>query len=435
MAVSGSVQFGRVLEVRVKNFKQNVEVIFKNDFDIDCEFYKTIDETKEASTGKVTIMNITDETFNKINLAGCELEFLFGYSTIGLERLFLAYVISVDRIVDNSGNVATVFTVSVNFKEYYFTPVSFSARNVSLLDVLDSLQTQSGLRFEFDLGNIPQEYKQVVYQYLDTAVTSSRTFAGNLKQIVTAICNAHGLTCRGETSDGGQTFSTLTFSINDKYVSRYIDQATEPYTVVSTKNQRVEESFLKADDENKTVTIFNYETGLLQSPQTEYKLYRVPEDWALQDTDQQTFESQVRQKNQAVREADADAKRREREKKAKEKGKTLKPQKPRKKKSITIKRKFVKFRALVNPQVKPFSIIEIQSVLQENNGLFRARDIGYNISNYKPDCFMEVLAENVERNKDQVVDDSQLIQNDEIGEFGGSLGSATSIGSEGDIGE
>ena len=42
-------QFGRYVEVEVKDFSSATKLIISNEFEIEFDFFKTVDETKQAS--------------------------------------------------------------------------------------------------------------------------------------------------------------------------------------------------------------------------------------------------------------------------------------------------------------------------------------------------------------------------------------------------
>ena len=220
---------------------------------------------------------------------------------------------------------------------------------------------------------------------------------------------------------------THLFSPTLYYVPIIINKVNKPYAKIK---QQQELDILFQRDTSDVVTILNNDTGLIGTPQVEYKIQRVSEYWNFAETDQQTFESQVRQQNKNIREADANAKRAEREAKAKEKGKTLKPRKPKKAGMISVRRKYLKARALPNPAVRPLSIIEIQSKIKENSGLYRVRGVHFSVNNFKQEVYMEMTLESVDT-EDKVVYVDPSVENDY--EINGSLGYGFGSGSESDM--
>lgn len=431
MADIKGVQFGRLLEVNVFNFNTN-EVVTFSGFDMECEFYKTDDAVNEASIGRVAIYNMTDETFNKIDITGCELEVKFGYEETNskAQRLFIASVVSVDRHIDGS-NIVTVFQVSLNFREYNFTPVSLSKREKTIASIITQVGEYYDAVFKIDLANIPKEHQSKVSDYLTLGLLPKFTFNGTLNEFLKRLNNDFGLTnhavTEGTTGNNSKVVKELVFTFRDNYVPTIINKVNKPYAKIK---EQQELDILFQRDTSDVVTILTHDTGLIGTPQVEYKIQRVSEYWQFTETDQQTFESQVRQQNKNIREANAAAKRAEREAKAKEKGKTLKPRKPRKAGTISVKRKYLKARALPNVAVRPLSIIEIQSKLKENSGLYRVRGVHFSINNFKSDVYMEMTLESVDT-EDKVVYVDPTSDGDF--NFNGSLGSEYTVGSESDL--
>lgn len=431
MADIKGVQLGRLLEINIYNYNSN-EVVTFSGFDMECEFYKTDDAVNEASIGKVAIYNMTDETFNKINIEGCELEVKFGYegTEVKEQRLFLAFVTAVDRHI-NGSNVITVFQVSLNFKEYNFTPITVARKEKTIGSIITQVGELYEAVFKIDLGNIPKECQGKVTEYITDGLIPKFTFNGTLDEFLKRINNDFGLTnhtvSEGIKGTNNKVVKELIFTFRDNYVPIIINKVNKPYAKIK---QQQELDILFQRDTSDVVTILNHDTGLIGTPQVEYKIQRVSEYWNFAETDQQTFESQVRQQNKNIREADANAKRAEREAKAKEKGKTLKPRKPKKAGMISVRRKYLKARALPNPAVRPLSIIEIQSKIKENSGLYRVRGVHFSVNNFKQEVYMEMTLESVDT-EDKVVYVDPSVENDY--EINGSLGYGFGSGSESDM--
>lgn len=431
MADIKGFQIGRILEVNVYNYNTN-EVVTFSGFDIECEFYKTDDAVNEASIGKVAIYNMTDETFNKIDINGCELEVKFGYEATEIkeQRLFLAYVTTVDRYIDGS-NVITVFQVSLNFKEYNFTPITTSRKEKTIGSIITQVGEFYEAVFKIDLGNIPKEYQSKVTDYITTGLIPKFTFNGTLDEFLRRINNDFGLTnhtvSEGIKGTNNRLVKELIFTFRDNYVPTIINKVNRPYSKIK---QQQELDILFQRDTSDVVTILNHDTGLLGTPQVEYKIQRVSEYWNFANTDQQTFESQVRQQNKNIKDAEASIKRDQQEAKALEKGKTLKPRKPRKSGTISVRRKYLKARALPNPSVRPLSIIEIQSKIKENSGLYRVRGVHFSINNFKSEIYMEMTLESVDTEDKVVYVDPT---SDSGFEMNGELGLGVSAGSDLDM--
>lgn len=437
MSLPENTQFGRQIEVRIKNFETNTLTTFNSGFDIECQFYKTIDEVTEASIGSVTVYNITDETFQKVNLKHCELEFLYGYVYAGgLKRLFLADVVSVDRSTDSKGNIITVFQVSINFRQYNFLPLTISQRETSLGKIVFGLSDIYDVGIDFKLDNIPEEHRDAVAEYVMTARVPRVSYVGNFKKFFDELKRTFGVILHsnegvnGVASNGkkAEVVQGLTFMFANNQVPAVINKATKPYQKISSPD--LSKDLFQEDVQDDIVTIFNYETGLLESPKVEYKIQKVPEDWKFNKGEEQTFESQVRQQNQNIKAAEAASKRAEREKKAKEKGKVLKLQKPKKKGTISIKRKFLKAKTLINADVRPRSLVQIESIIAENNGVYRVHSVTFTANNTSS-SYMELQLESVDDTETQLTEqEEQELQ--ESQSASGELGNEAQVGSTGD---
>ena len=69
----------RFVKVEISNFTSGKKITIKNPIRIDFEFFKSIDEVKEASTGVVKIYNLTPETRRLISEVGSEVRLYTGH--------------------------------------------------------------------------------------------------------------------------------------------------------------------------------------------------------------------------------------------------------------------------------------------------------------------------------------------------------------------
>ena len=262
------------------------------------------------------------------------------------------------------------------------------------------------------------------------------SYVGNFKKFFDELKRTFGIILHsnegvnGVASNGkkAEVVQGLTFMFANNQVPAVINKATKPYQKISSPD--LTKDLFQEDVQDDIVTIFNYETGLLESPKVEYKIQKVPEDWKFNRGEEQTFESQVRQQNQNIKAAEAASKRAEREKKAKEKGKVLKPQKPKKKGTISIKRKFLKAKTLINADVRPRSLVQIESIIAENNGVYRVHSVTFTANNTSS-SYMELQLESVDDTETQLTEqEEQELQ--ESQSSNGELGNEAQVGSTGD---
>ena len=54
-------QFDRFAEVEIRDFDGGVKTIISNDFEIEFDYFKTIDQTQEDDSGRIRIYGLTPE--------------------------------------------------------------------------------------------------------------------------------------------------------------------------------------------------------------------------------------------------------------------------------------------------------------------------------------------------------------------------------------
>lgn len=407
MTISNNIQFGRYIEVRVKNFVTGEITTIGNEFKIDFQFYKTIDQVNEASVGDIKIHGINIETFNRIAQVNNEVEFICGYSYGVIDTLFVANIVQVTPEI-SEGGIACTLKVSANFAELFFNNHTFSETETTIGLLLQKVAGELGeenAEFALDGWNIPREHSSSVIDYL----TNRRiTFFANgtTKDILQQICSTFYLTSNFNQKDNN---TTLTFYILDGALSWYIEQSYKPYA----KTVRTTGNILKLFEEDvegrygNVVTSLTSKTGMLGAPKEEIKIQKVPENWKLNGNEEitrkgeQTILDAKQREAEAQRKAsDAAAKRAERERKAKEAGKTLKPLKPKivkdkKPLMVQISRKYIRVEALLNPMVKPQSHVEVISTSPffKYNGIYRVRNAKYSGNNKDGKMTMELYLE------------------------------------------
>lgn len=114
-----------------------------------------------------------------------------------------------------------------------------------------------------------------------------------------------------------------------------------------------------------------------------------------------------------------------------ENGKAVKPFKKSKQGNIKIRKTFISLRALINPNVRPQSIINLDTDDEEMRGLFRVRSVKFKGSNFGSDFFMDILMDDTNGEHDKKLTDAEAQQLEKDRE--GGFGSDEQIG--GNIGE
>ena len=117
-------KFGRYCSVEVRNFITGQKHTIGNDFNITFEFFKTIDEVDNASTGTIRIVGVTKETFDIMKSDGGEVSLSVGYVNTEIDLLFVATITRMYLVVEN-GTLVTVIECSANVMNYHFSFLSF----------------------------------------------------------------------------------------------------------------------------------------------------------------------------------------------------------------------------------------------------------------------------------------------------------------------
>ena len=98
MAINKGIQFGRYAEVEVKNYTTGEIITIPNQFEIDFEFFKTIDENENSSVGTIKIKGLTQETYKRMNSEGGSVTLRCGYTNSEIKPLFIAMINKKPRI-------------------------------------------------------------------------------------------------------------------------------------------------------------------------------------------------------------------------------------------------------------------------------------------------------------------------------------------------
>ena len=113
-------QFGRYVEVEVKDFSSATKLIISNEFEIEFDSFKTVDETKQASVGRIVIYGLNLDTVKNLQHEGGEVTLRCGYEQLQIVNLFTAYI---TRFYTETATNTTVTTIecSANILDFYYT--------------------------------------------------------------------------------------------------------------------------------------------------------------------------------------------------------------------------------------------------------------------------------------------------------------------------
>lgn len=439
-----SIQFGRIIEVIITNFKLNKAVKLGTDFDIDFEFTKTCDEVREASTGTVTIKNLTKDTLDIITMRNeCQMQLFCGYNQ-HTALLFVADIIS-STVKTNGTNVDAVFVVSANFFQYKLAKtVSFSVdRGVSIVKIMDAIMDAirerkqevgdtSSTSYVFDIPHYwLDEDKKSFLEYIQTAsVTNNYSVNDDLQNILTNFCTSFGFTVTTSDKVPNTTGEVYVFSFAANFENHYLNKSKEPYQKVKNAVGVPTDAIFSASDTRVAITL-SYQTGMLNTPEATYQIFTVPENWKLDaNSEEQTFESKVAVANKNAKEQERYQKYLKSSAKKVENGKVVKPFKKRKQGNIKIRKTFINVRALINPNVRPQSIINLVTEDDELTGLFRVRSVRFSGSNYSNNFYMDILMDDTNGAHDKKLSDeeAQKVSEDSQSGFGADVEIGGNIG-------
>lgn len=358
------IQFGRYVEVELRDFNDNTKTTIGNDFEIEFDYFKTLDQTKDDDSGKIRIYGLTPETIKSLQFEGGEVILRCGYLKSSIDVLFIA---SIARLYyDKSGNTTvTTIECSANLMNHYFTGSGSNADDgqSSIASFFQSLARQLGFTgADIYLDNVPKSERPAVQEFLETFAIATY-HVGSIADVLQYLANLFGFAINTDKSESG----TMSLILQPVGVDRILAAINRGYVRLSVEKLSLNEtanflSTLEVSSDDKNLTILNSQTGLISS-KTEYKIAYAYADQKLNSNEEETLDS-VNRRNAAVkRNNESDAKYAERLAKAESEGKKLKPRKEKEKKrvSVQINRRYNRVKALLNPLVKPQSMVAVLS--------------------------------------------------------------------------
>lgn len=406
---STKFQFGRIIEVDIYNYNTGKVIKIPNALSISFEFYKSTDEVKKASTGFVTVKNLSEATFDMVRTANaCQMILRAGYSgSVG--TIFFADITSC-RQVNKGGNSEVVFNVSANYFEYrlnyglnYTNNNSYTINQVlmGLVDLLNERKNEiTGVKIKSSFrylisSNYSQSDVDKVIEYLVTAkMGEDFAFSGTLEKVMNDIGDAYGLSIFAD-KDTSKTTYNVTFK--DNYINYYLNKANENYEKITSKNNVSSSLIYDASSENKAI-VLSYDTGLLGTPSINYKVFTVPENYKGLKTDEVTLKSQIALNARALKKAEL-------EKKATS---SKEPVKPKKTPTKSIKKAYISAEAQLNPDIRPQSIIKLELMDDRYNGYYRVRNVQYKGDNVQGDFKVSMFLEDTNGANDVTATESDI---------------------------
>lgn len=429
MAINKGIQFGRYAEVEVKNYTTGEIITIPNRFEIDFEFFKTIDENENSSVGTISIKGLTQETYKRMSSEGGSVTLRCGYTNSEIKPLFIAMITRMWQVREN-GTTTTNINCSANSLEYFYNSYDGGGTGVrTLSDVLSDVSQLAGAKsFMFDFNNVPEQHYEKVKEYvLRSAVNTD--FEGVIKDIIRVMCDFFMLTRKTEQKEDGSI--TFVYSFTQAGVNFVLKQISEGYAKIDNfekhKKGRYDfkSLFITPEARYKDGYILSRNTGLMKVEE-EYKIATAYETVELAANEVQTDKSKnaIAQSNAKRREQDAkDAKR-------KADGKTVKDR-VRNNRTIKINRKYAKVTALLNPSVTPQGHVIVSSLIDEYDNVYRVREATYKGNNRKGDWEMVLYCEDSGDRYGKVATDQEIAESDQQeGVMYGELGNQSEVQSD-----
>lgn len=420
-----SVQFGRFAEVEIRNFDAQTKTIISNEFEIEFDYKKSLDQTTDDDSGRIRIFGLTPETIESLQFEGGEVVLRCGYTQSSVDVLFIAYIARLYYDVNDNTTVTTI-ECSANLLNYYITTntaVNKSGEVSILAYLLHITESLGSEQLIFDLSNVPPSDKEIVKEYLRTAPIKFAQ-VGSLETIIAGICNVLDLTYIRELTESGLVVSFVLGNVGLNKILRTVKQG---YRKLETENPDTEnrvqfKDTLKADDDSRQLTILNTQTGLITS-KTEYKIANAYADQALNENEEETQASVQKRATAASKKAARDAKELKKRLNAGESGKEYKTNSQEKKvTTIQVNRRYNRVKALLNPSVKPQSMVALldktantesrpdftssatetgvstEAEVEGEYTLYRVRNANYKGNNKKGDWVMDLYCEDTDTN-------------------------------------
>ena len=293
-------QYLRHCSVTIKNFNKEVKTVIGNDFEIEFEYFKTVDQTQEDDSGKVTIYGLSDETIALLEEEGGEIWLDCGYVYAQIDTLFIAHISRVYTEVSNN-ITATTIECSANLLTHFFSgyAVSDELTPLPLYNLLENLATSIGFpQMIFVLDNVPKEHAQDVLKFVSTAKTTSYNI-GNINTVMDSVTDYYGLSFGRMLAYGKDS---ATFSFTDIGLKRVLKAIQTGYPSINTSGPETVAGMniffgsLSEDEAMREGFIFTKDTGLI-SQQAEYQLVTAFLDQQLGRNERETAESLYKRNN------------------------------------------------------------------------------------------------------------------------------------------
>ena len=411
-------QFGRYAEVIIKDFNKNVRTVVGNDFEIEFEFFKSVDDSKQNSTGAIRIKGLSEERCEQFSESGGEVTLRCGYQD-NIETLFVAYIMRMYKEIRDNTTVMTI-ECSMNVQEFFYSSGFETIINANGLGyraplsvMLKNYAEKLGyVRVDFYTdGTFTKEEQAQVNEIYSKGVVSFQ-FEGTSNGQLNGICESIHVSRTNLPTDDGLVLQLVA-------KQGFLDVLGEAEMISDEESKKYYKDYVDfrgmyqatQSDGFGTLTTLSTTTGLL-STQVEYKIAKAYRDQELMSDSEETLQSKHDAKN-ADRKADG--------KKGLKAVKGFKAKTVRN--EIQVRRRYLKLTALLNPKVRPQSPLMVihkvyneQGQVEFKSDAGRARDVSYKGNNKTGDWTMEVYLETNAENDIELSPDEikALARNDEL---------------------
>ena len=422
MAMNGW-QFGRYAEVIIKDFNKNVRTVVGNDFEIEFEFFKSVDDSKQNSTGAIRIKGLSEERCEAFSESGGEVTLRCGYQD-NIETLFVAYIMRMYKEISDNTTVMTI-ECSMNVQEFFYS------------SGFETIINANGLGYRAPLNVMIKNYAEKL-GYVRVDFYTDATFTKEEQAQVNEIYNKGIVSFQFEGTSNGQLngicesihVSRTNLPTDDGLVLQlvakqgFLDVLGESEMISDEESKKYYKDYVDfrgmyqatQSDGFGTLTTLSTTTGLL-STRVEYKIAKAYRDQELMSDSEETLQSKEKTakfyENEKKRKADG-----KKEIKANKgfKAKTVRNE-------IQVRRRYLKLTALLNPKVRPQSPLMVihkvyneQGQVEFKSDAGRARDVSYKGNNKTGDWTMEVYLETNAENDIELSPDEikALARNDEL---------------------
>ena len=433
MAMNGW-QFGRYAEVIIKDFNKNVRTVVGNDFEIDFDFFKSVDDSKQNSTGVIRIKGLSEERCEQFSESGGEVTLRCGYQD-NIETLFVAYIMRMYKEISDNTTVMTI-ECSMNVQEFFYSSgfetivnTNGSGYRAPLNVMIKNYAEKLGyVRVDFYTdGTFTKEEQARVNEIYNKGVVSFQ-FEGTSNEQLNGICESIHVSRTNLPTDDGLVLQLVA-------KQGFLDVLGEAEMISNEESKKYYKDYVDfrgmyqatQSDGFGTLTTLSTTTGLL-STQVEYKIAKAYRDQELMSDSEETLQSKEKTAkfydNEKKRKAKYDAKNADRKADGKKELKATKGFKAKTvRNEIQVRRRYLKLTALLNPKVRPQSPLMVihkvyneQGQVEFKSDAGRARDITYKGNNKTGDWVMEVYLETNAENDIELSPDEikALARNDEL---------------------